>query len=80
MEVASRQSAMFVGIPAECPSSVCTFTHSIKYFPIHKQGFSVGVQVRVASAEQLQMTSYLHSDIIDVDPYKPEVSQDLSAS
>ena len=29
---------------------------SIKYFPIHKQGSSVGVQVRAASAEELQMT------------------------
>ena len=29
---------------------------SMKYLPTHKQGSSVGVQVRTASAEQLQMT------------------------
>ena len=29
---------------------------SMKYLPTHKQGSSVGVQVRAASAEQLQTT------------------------
>ena len=28
----------------------------MKYLPTHKQGSSVGVQVRAASAEQLQIT------------------------